>query len=215
MPEPVDGGTNVALTKVLGDAQTGTVGEPLHDLLVVQVLTERQLPATGRKVAFVLTSDSAAGQVRPDTAVTDSLGQATAQWVLGTAPGDHVVTAELVGGEAANQVTEFRAVAEAAPPYAMSPASTQAQPGQRKSVVGTAPVVHVADRYGNPVQNASVVWQVTAGGGKVAPPLAVTDANGDATAQWTLGDQLGVHRLTATIGSISGSPVTFSATVFF
>src|SRR4051812_31270735 len=82
MPEPEDGGQNVALTKVEGDDQTGTVGEPLPQLLVVQVLTEREQPAAGRKVAFVLTSDPAAGEVSPDTVVTNEKGQATARWVL-------------------------------------------------------------------------------------------------------------------------------------
>jgi hypothetical protein len=215
LPDPPGGGENVALTKVDGDEQIGTVGEPLPTPLVVQVLTAREQPASGRKVAFELTSDPAAGEVSPDTAVTNDAGQATARWVLGTAPGSHVVVAHLVGGEADNQVAEFRAAAKAATPDTLRPGSALAQAGQRNREVGTAPVVHVVDRFGNPVQDVQVVWQVTSGGGQVEDPITATDADGNASAHWTLGNRLGLHRLTAAIGDVSGSPVTFTATVLF
>ena len=215
LPDPPGGGENVALTKVDGDEQVGTVGEPLPAPLVVQVLTAREQPASGRKVAFELTSDPAAGEVSPDTAVTNDVGQATARWVLGTAPGSQVVVAHIVGGEADNQVAQFSAAAKAAAPDTLRPGSALAQAGRRKSEVGTAPVVHVVDRFGNPVQDAPVAWQVTAGAGQVQEPITVTDANGNASAHWTLGDRIGLHRLTAALGNVSGSPVTFTATVLF
>jgi Big-like domain-containing protein len=215
LPDPPGGGQNVALTKVDGDQQTGTVGEPLAAPLVVQVLSAREQPVSGRKVAFGPTSDPAAGAVTPDTAVTNDAGQATARWVLGTSPGPQVVVARLVGGEADNQVAQFRAAALAAAPDTLRAASALAQPGQRKREVAKAPVVHVVDRFGNPVQNISVAWQVSAGGGKVDEPVTETDADGNASAHWTLGDRLGFHQLTAAVGSVSGSPVTFTATVLF
>jgi hypothetical protein len=215
LPDPPGGGENVALTKVDGDEQIGTVGEPLAAPLVVQVLTERGQPASSRKVAFVLASDPAAGDVSPDTAITNDAGQATARWVLGTAPGSHVVVAQLVGGEADNQVTEFHAAANPAAPDTLRAGSALAQPGRRKLEVATTPVVHVVDRFGNPVPEVPVAWQVTAGGGQLQAPITATDAEGNASAHWTLGDQIGVHRLTAAIGSVSGSPVTFNATVLF
>jgi hypothetical protein len=215
LPDPPGGGENVALTKVDGDEQVGTVGEPLPAPLVVQVLTAREQPASGRLVAFELSSDPAAGEISPDTAVTNDAGQATARWVLGTSPGSHVVVAHIVGGEADNQVTEFRAAAKAAAPDTLRPASALAQGGQRKGEVGTPPVVHVVDRFGNPVQGVPVAWQVTAGGGHVDEPITATDADGNASAHWTLGNRLGFHQLTAAIGSVSGSPVTFTATVLF
>jgi hypothetical protein len=215
LPDPPGGGQNVALTKVDGDEQTGTVGEPLPVPLLVQVLTAREQPASGRMVAFELTSDPAAGEVSPDTAITNDAGQATARWVLGTSPGSHVIVVRLVGGEADNQVAEFRAAATAAAPDTLRAGSALAQAGQRKREVGTAPVVHVVDRFGNPVPNISVVWQVTAGGGKVDQPITSTDADGTTSARWTLGDRLGFHQLTAAIGDLRGSPVTFSATVLF
>jgi Big-like domain-containing protein len=215
LPDPPGGGDNVALIMVDGDGQTGTVGEALEAPLIVRVQTTHEQPASGRKVAFLLSSDPAAGQVSPDTAVTNADGEATARWVLGTAPGSHVVVAQLVGGEAENQVAEFHAAAEAAAPDTLRAASTLSQSGGRRREVNTPPAVHVVDRFGNPVEGASVAWQVTAGEGRVAEPITPTDADGNASASWTLGNRLGVHRLSATIGNVSGSPVNFSATVLF
>jgi hypothetical protein len=214
LPEPPDGGDNVALTIHNGDEQTGTVGEPLPLPLEVQVLTPRQHPVAGREVAFVV-SDPASGQVSPEVSITNSDGVAIANWVLGSTPGSHVVTAHLVGADAENQAAEFRAAANPAAPDTLSPASDLNNRGRRGRLVDPAPVVHVVDRFGNPVPNAQVVWQVTAGEGRVLEPITLTDDLGNATAQWTLGNRIGAHRLTASVGSVSGSPVTFQASVFF
>jgi Bacterial Ig-like domain (group 1) len=214
LPEPPGGGDNVALTMLDGDGQTGTVGEPLAAPLVVKVLTRSLRPAVEREVAFVVT-DPAAGQVSPEVAITDSNGVAKAEWVLGPTPGAHVVTAQLVGGDGDNQAAEFRAAANPAAPDTLRSGSALTQVGRRTQQVGTAPVVHVVDRFGNPVQNVPVAWQVTSGEGRVVEPITLTDGTGNASAQWTLGNRIGVHRLTATIGNVSGSPVTFVASVLF
>src|SRR4051812_29443544 len=78
LPDPPDGGQNVALTKYAGDQQTGTVGEMLVTPLVVQVLTKHEQPVSSRQVVFEA-PDAGAGRVSPDTAITDEKGQATAR----------------------------------------------------------------------------------------------------------------------------------------
>jgi hypothetical protein len=60
-----------------------------------------------------------------------------------------------------------------------------------------------------------VSWRVTAGEGDVPQPTMLTDAEGKVTTQWTLGNRIGVHKLTAAIGDVSVSPVTFTANVLF
>jgi hypothetical protein len=207
------GSESVALSKVDGDGQSGTVGEALPNPLVVQVLTDRQQPALGRQVVFEYSTDSAAGEVSPDTAVTNDAGMATARWTLGTQPGSHVVVARLVDVE--GQVQEFRADARPAAPDTLSASTPLAQPGRRQQEVHTPPVVRVVDRFGNPIEGVSVAWQVTAGQGQVSEPIATTDVDGKATVRWTLGNRIGIHKLTAAIGSVTGSPVTFTATVLF
>jgi hypothetical protein len=213
LPDQPTGTESVALSKLDGDAQVGTVGEALQAPLVVQVLTEDQQPAVGRRVAFEPSSDPAAGQVSPDTAVTNEAGMAIAHWVLGTAPGSHVVVAKLVDVE--GQLQEFRAEAKPAAPDTLSAETPLSQPGRRMLAVGTAPTVRVVDHFGNPVEGVPVAWQVTAGEGEVSEPISATGADGSATVEWILGNRIGVHKLTAAIGSVTGSPVTFSATVLF
>jgi hypothetical protein len=214
LPDPPGGGDNLALTKVTGDEQTGTVGETLPSPLVVKVLTEREQPATGREVSFEL-SDPAAGTVTPTTSTTNSQGEAVANWTLGTVPGPYVVVARLVGLEGDDKIAEFRAAAKPAAPDTLSPETPLAQPGRREQTVATAPAVRVVDRFGNPVPDVPVAWQVTAGEGNVTSPITMTDASGKTTVDWTLGNRIGVHKLTAAIGSATGSPVTFTATVLF
>jgi hypothetical protein len=211
LPDPPGGG-NVALSKVDGDAQIGTVGEALPTPLVVQVLSQRQQPVSGRTVQFVITSES--GEVTPETAITDDAGQAKGRWVLGTSPGSYVVTARIVDADSEIQATDFTATAKAAAPDTISAQSAQSQAGRRGQDVDTQPVVRVVDRYGNPVPDVPVAWQVIAGEGEVEP-ITTTAADGIASAHWTLGDRLGIHRLSASVGSVHGSPVTFSATVLF
>jgi hypothetical protein len=216
LPDPSAGDPGaVSLTMFAGDGQTGTVGEPLPNPLVVKVLVGDQ-PAPGRQVAF-MAQDAAAGTIAPDTVTTDSQGEAVAHWILGTAPGDHLVVAQLVGDDSLPQVAEFRAAAKVGAPATMGAASVQGQPGRRGQVVATAPVVQVEDRYGNPVPDALVTWTVAAGQGQVGSPSTVTDAGGKATVTWTLGSRRGVQKLTGSIGSgnVTGSPVTFTATVLF
>ena len=212
LPDPPGGG-EVFLSKELGDAQLGTVGEQLPEPLVVRVLTMREQPATGRQVAFILTS--ATGEVTPDTAVTDSEGKARAHWVLGTAPGDYSIEARLVVTEGEPQSEAFTAKAKPAPPDTLGASSPVSQPGRRAQTAATPPLVRVVDRFGNPVPDVQVAWQVTAGQGQTSEPITRTGADGTASVAWTLGNRIGVHKLTATIEAATGSPVTFTATVLF
>ena len=216
LPDPPGGGA-VQLSKVdgpNGDNQEGVVGEQLPQPLIVQVLTARESPATGRRVAFVITSS--AGEVTPDTAITNSQGLATALWVLGTSPGAYVIQAQLISGEEDSlQTEEFTAVARAAAPDTLSPLSPVSQPGRRGHAVHTSPLIRVVDRFGNPVSDVPVAWQVVAGEGQITDPITRTNSDGTAGVGWTLGDRIGVHKLTATIERATGSPATFTATVLF
>jgi Big-like domain-containing protein len=214
LPDPVGGSeAPVALSKYDGDQQIGTVGEVLQSPLVVRVLSGDQ-PVAGRQVAFVLTQDPAAGIVSPDIATTNSEGMAVAHWTLGSVPGDHLVVAQLVG-DTTTQVAEFRAQAKPGAPDILSPVSELSQPGRRKQPVKKPPVVLVVDRFGNPVPEASVAWQVTSGRGEVDASTTLTDTNGKATVAWTLGNGIGVQKLTAAIAGVTGSPITFTVTVLF
>ena len=213
LPDPPPSQQDVALTKQDGDAQTGAVGETLSPL-IVKVATESQEPAPGLKVSFEL-SDPAAGTVSPTTATTNTEGEAVTYWTLGTIPGPYTATARLVGAEGVDKITEFSATAKPGAPDTMSAQTPLSQPGRRSQPVATPPQVRVVDRFGNPVPDVSVSWQVTAGGGSVTGPISTTDGSGIASTVWTLGNFRGVQKLVAAIESAHGSPLTFTATVLF
>jgi len=214
LPDPPGGGENVVLSKVDGDNQEGVVGEPLEQPLRVRVLTARELPAVSREVEFVFTA--ASGEITPARAVTNSEGQAIATWKLGTAPGPQTVVARLVVSDTTEpQSEEFTAQARPAAPDTLSAKSPTSQPGRRGHKVDSPPVVQVVDRFGNPVPQVPVAWQVTVGDGKVSEALTQTKDDGTTTVEWTLGNRVGIQRLTATAGPITGSPLSFTATVLF
>ena len=93
-------------------------------------------------------------------------------------------------------------------------ASPVTQPGQRGEPVSEPPTVVVLDDLGDPVSEAAVEWQVTAGGGEVIG-RTTTNAEGRASTEWTLGNGAGVQKVTATVEGAHGSPATFTASVLF
>ena len=213
LPDPPGGGENVALSKFSGDSQVGIVGEQLQDPLVVLVKTARDLPAAGRMVAFEFTTE--AGDVTPETAVTNDDGKAIARWQLGPTPGHLTVQAKMADVEGESQVAEFAAEAKAGVPDTLNPASPVSQPGRMGQMVESPPVVQVVDRFGNPVPDVPVAWTVLTGQGSVSEAITTTGDDGTTTVTWSLGERIGVHKLTAAIGRVTGSPVMFTVTVLF
>lgn len=211
LPDP--SGASLDLSVVGGDGQTGTVGQALPEPLVVKVITEGGQPVSGRRVAFVRTTTG--GSLDPDTAESDSKGQAVARWVLGTVPGAQTVEARLVTDLETPPAARFQASAVPAAPDTLRAMSALSQPGRRGETLSEPLVVITVDRFGNPVSGVAVKWRVTVGEGKVSDNETVTATDGTASVIWSLGGRIGVQKVTATVEGINGSPVTFSATVLF
>jgi hypothetical protein len=70
-------------------------------------------------------------------------------------------------------------------------------------------VVLVTDESGNPVEGVSVTWSAQAG--TVTPATTTTASNGRASAQRTLGPDVGAQTTTASASGLTGSPVTFTS----
>ncbi len=123
-----------------------------------------------------------------------------------------LVTAVVAGcqsSDSSNMVTPFAPAVPTATNIVANAGSDQ----QSDTAGRTLPkpvAVHVADQSGTAMPGVMVTWTVTAGGGSVASPTSVTDANGNATAIWTLGPTIGQNMLTATLPS--GAAMTFHAT---
>lgn len=196
-----------------GNGQTGSVGEKLREPLVVSVKSQGA-PAIDFQVAFSVVDGPAGVRVEPDTATTDEDGLAATTVTLGTETGDYQIEATLVVPEPQPPpVAVFEGAAVAGRPDTIRAAAPLLQSGRRGEPVEDAPTVVVVDRFGNPAAGAEVQWEVTVGGGQVTG--TTVDAEGRATATWTLGNGVGIQKLEAAVEGAHGSPIVFSAAVLF
>jgi adhesin/invasin len=77
------------------------------------------------------------------------------------------------------------------------------------ATLATSYSVKVTDGSSNPVSGVTVTWTAAAGS---ITPSSVTDGSGIATAIRVLGNTAGTQTASATVGGLTGSPVSFSAT---
>ena len=85
------------LTKVSGDGQEGTVGEPLAKPFVVSVLDQNGAAFAGAVVTFSVTAGG--GTLSSTTATTNANGRARSTLTLGPDPETNTVTATVAGLE--------------------------------------------------------------------------------------------------------------------
>lgn len=71
--------------------------------------------------------------------------------------------------------------------------------------------VKITDKLDNPLSNVPVYFNVTHGGGTVDPASVITDENGFAEVQWTLGNEEGNQNVKATVKKANGSDISSSA----
>jgi hypothetical protein len=202
--------TPTQVQKVSGDAQTGTVAQPLALPLTVELRDVLGNLITGATLTFTVTQGG--GVVASPSVTTGADGRASTAYTLGTSAGpNHRVTAS---SQVASVSAVFLATAVAGPSASVTSASGNGQSAPPGEPVPTPPAVRVSDAFSNPVSGASVTFEVGAGGGTVAGATQTTDATGVArVGSWTLGSA-GTNTLIATVASeaITGNPVTFTAT---
>jgi Bacterial Ig-like domain (group 1)/Regulator of chromosome condensation (RCC1) repeat len=192
---------NAILQRVGGDNQTGFVGQPLADSLVVRVILPDGRPLRGVQITWVPDPN---GTASPATSITDANGRARTRWTLGTDAGTPTLRANGPNG----LTTPFRATANPGAPVAIVKVQGDGQTGLPGAELPVDPTVRVVDQYGNGVLNRFVVWTVLLGGGSASPSSGVTGGGGLARTSWTLGPA-GQQQLRASSGSLA--PVTFTA----
>jgi hypothetical protein len=91
--------------------------------------------------------------------------------------------------------------------------SGDGQTGTVGQVLPVALVVQVKDQAGDVMRRVTVTFSVTKGGGTVSEGAVVTDANGQASVNWTLGTTAATaQEVTATVASATSVTATFTAT---
>ncbi len=204
-PPPGDVITVSKTTAGSGDAQTGTVGQPLASPIQV-VVTENGSPAAGATVNWSTTT--AGGTLTPASGATNADGVASSSWLLGTVSGAQTAGAT-VSGASGSPVT-FTATAAAAAAATVAKAGGDGQTGEINRQLALPVQARVTDQFGNAVGGASLNW--TATGAATSAPTAVSDAAGISQVNVTLGGTAGPITIVAESNVLTGSPLTFSAT---
>jgi hypothetical protein len=187
-----------------GSAQAGTIGEALPNPLVVRVSDASGQPVRGATVQWTVTGG---GSVTPLSSTSDAAGLAQARWTLGGALGGQVATATVEGVQ---EPAVFAATAEIGETtLTLTRVSGDGQSGLPLSTLPQPLVVEVRGN-GVPVQGATVQW-TTYWGATANPATSLTDAQGRASTQHTLGTRSGPQQVDARVDY--GNAVVFSTTV--
>ena len=203
-------GAAAVITANTGNNQSATAGAVVVNPPSVKITDANNNPIAGFVVTFAPAAGS--GTVTAGTATSNALGIATVgSWRLGSTPGPQSLTAT-AAGLTGSPIT-FSATAIAPVPATLTPFAGNNQTASRGRAVATPPSVRITDPAGIPVPGFTVTFAVVLGGGTVTGGSAITNENGLATVgSWTLGPGIGENSLTATAGTLSGSPFTFNAT---
>jgi subtilisin family serine protease len=190
-----------AVVIIGGNHQSGGAGGALALPLTVEVNDRQGDAVKGAAVTFTVTAGG--GSVRATTVSTDASGQASTIWTLGTTAGSpSTATAGVAGVTPAT----FIATVIAAPVATATLVAGGAQTGAVGSTLAQPLVAEFRDGFNNVATGIPVSWMVTGGGGSLTNNQITTDAQGRASATWTLGLEFGTgHTATATAGGIAAT----------
>lgn len=185
------------ITAVSGDNQSGPVGSTLAAPLVVQVADAFGNPIQGVQVTWTAVGG---GTVSSSTTPTDASGLTSVTRTLGPAAGAQSTQAS-VDGLAGSPVT-FVHTATAGAASGVSIVSGDHQSGPVRTELPQPIVVEVRDAQSNLVPSVAVTWVIGTGGGSVTPATTMTDQNGRASANWTMGSSPGPNTVSAVVSGI-------------
>ena len=189
--------TATSLTVVSGGGQTATVATSLAAPIVLQVKDQNGNTMAG--VVVTLSMGAGGGSVPSTQLTTDSNGQVTVSWTLGTVAGTDTLVAQV------GSLPVLDVVATATPDV---PANLDLVSGDNQSTAAgtalpSALTVKVTDRYGNAVSNVAVTFSDDANG-TFASTTVTTDTSGMASDTITLGPNAGIDDITASIQTSNG-----------
>jgi alpha-tubulin suppressor-like RCC1 family protein len=183
--------------------QTATVATKVASNPTVLVVDQQGFAVSNARVLF-------SSEWSSEIAVTSAAGMASIEWRLGVVAGPQTLIATVVDSRVRGVV--FTALALADSIASIEPGSIYMQAGLASSPAPVTPSVVVVDAFHNGRAGIEVTFEVTGGGGSVAPALTTTDASGRATVErWTLGPDTGTNTLT--VRALNFAPVTFIARV--
>jgi PKD repeat protein/sugar lactone lactonase YvrE len=213
--------SQLSLVKLGGDSQTGAVKSVLGTPLTVQLVSASGSPVAGRPVTFTVTRSDGMVEVLPTIAqaiavTTDANGKASVLFQLGSRSGLGInqVSATTPGAGGAALFTETSTTSAPTQIFAVT---GENQRGLLGEPLAQAFQVIVEDAYGNPVPGVTVNYTaVGATDGTLDNAAPLTDINGKAIANLTLGQQEGTgnYAVAADFAGDMGNPATFIASAY-
>jgi len=191
-----------------GDGQSALIGSALSINPAARVSDQYGNAVGGIPVTFSVSLGG--GSIgTPATVMTDTAGIARSPtWTLGLLAGLNTLSATATG--IPTLTFSAQGITSTASSITLNGGDLQT------STVGislaTPYAVVVKDLAGLPVAGVPVSWAVPPNSGTIVPAQSTTNINGVATATRTLGPVAGTQTATASVGGLTGSPVTFTAT---
>lgn len=183
-----------------GAQQTGSVGQPLPQQIVVRVRDRLDNAVQGAAVTFTVQPNG--GTVTPSSGNTGADGQLTATWTLGSTTGNFQVSATVAG---AAQSALFSAKANPGPANNLTKVLGDNQFGFQSTRLAQLVAVRVRDQYGNGVPSYAVQFTAAQGNGTADSTIAFTDTSGVARSGWVMPSTTGVDTVALQAASLSGS----------
>jgi adhesin/invasin len=184
--DPVPGNTRIELVSTL---PTGQVGTALDDPIVVRVTDTAGAPLADVPVKWSALDH---GRVTGTAERTDSLGQISAQWMLGPRSGSQRLRAE-VGNPRTLAPFTVTATATSGPAAQLVVRSGQEQKGIAGRALPQPLTVVALDSAGNVVLDARV--RARPAQGSVTDTAPAPDVQGRTVVSWTLGEKAGEQLL--------------------
>ncbi|HEX9759166.1 MAG TPA: carboxypeptidase-like regulatory domain-containing protein [Nitrospiria bacterium] len=213
----LDTSAQARINIISGNNQTGTIGAPLSQALVVELRDAQGNLMVNHPVTFNVIRNNGYfdGGPRKVTLNSDSLGRAQVTWTLGTYAGAGENRAEVTAmGISAKAL--FTATGVAGTAALIHPVNFSVFRGEAGNALPEPMQVIVSDEKGNPVQGVSVTFTVVNGDGLVNNQTQIdvlSNSDGKAHVTWVLGPEEGItnNKVEATFPNNPGLPVTFVA----
>jgi outer membrane autotransporter protein len=203
--ELIDATVGPQLRLVSGAGQSGPIGTRADFPIIVEVIDADGMPVAGRRVDWTLLSGSASfDQPSLDT---DANGRASQGLTFGPDAGPILIRASIfdaAGGRVDIPATSF------VPTLSLVSGNNQSAPVSTTLPQDVVVAIAAPASRAKSLAGVTVRWTVVLGGGSLLGGTSLTDANGRASNRLTLGPNVGLNRVTASIDG--GNGVSFDAT---
>lgn len=201
---------SLSLSTLWADPASGALADSVSAVTVtVSIRDEFDNALPGKTVRLKVSGKK--NYIMQPAAPTDANGEATAEIRSTFAELKTIKAVIMPENLALDDSVKIRFLAIAATSMRAESGDKQtAKPNER---LAEPVIVKLLDKFGNPPKPTSVVFNVTAGGGKIVGPFVVSSDNqGLARVVWQVGPTAGENKLEARVEGLQGSPVKFTAT---